>query len=83
MKFCKRLAVAGRKISYRTFMKPVSSRSIIIKAFPVVMDTITHTHDFKDSLIVTAELEVGIMCLEVAMIVISLSTKKMYENKLK
>ena len=83
MKICKRVAVASRKISHRTFMKPVSNRSIIIKAFPVVVDTITHTHDFRDSLVLTAELEVGIMCLEVAMIVISLSTKKMYENKLK
>lgn len=83
MKICKRVANASRKISYRTFMRPVSGRSIIIKAFPIVVDTITHTHDFKDSLVLTAELEVGIVCLEVAMIVISLSTKKMYEHKLK
>jgi hypothetical protein len=51
--------------------------------FPTVVDTITHTHDLKDSLIVTAELEIGIMCLEIAMILLSLSTKKMYEKKLK
>lgn len=83
MKFCKRVAVASRKISYRTFMKPMTTRSVIIKVFPTVVDTITHTHDLKDSLIVTAELELGIMCLEVAMILLSLSTKKLYEKKLK
>lgn len=82
MKFCKRFAVASRKISQRT-LKPMKPRGIIIKVFPTVIDTITHTHDLKDSVVVAIELEAVIMCLEVAMVLMSISTKNLYKKKLK
>lgn len=81
MKFCKRLAVASRKVSQKTLMKPMKPRSIIIKVFPTMIDFITHTHDLKDSMVVAIELEAGMMCLEISLILLSMSTKNMFKHK--
>ena len=85
MKFCKRVAVVTRKITFRNFKRPVSTRgairSVSIKVFPTLVDTLTNTHDLKTSMITAAELEMAVLGLEVALIMLSITSKKMSENK--
>ena len=85
MKSCKRLAVASKKLTLKNFRRPVSTRgairSVTIKVFPTLVDTFTNTHDLKTSAMTAVELEMAVFVLEVAIILVSMSSKKMSESE--
>jgi hypothetical protein len=80
MKICKRFAVATRRLTLRTFARP-TVRNVSIKVFPTVVDTVLHTHDLRQSIAGTAELESALLMYEVALITTSMTTKNLFKNK--
>ena len=87
MKFCKRAAVATRRLTLRNFKRPSSFkgaiRSASVRTFPVIVDTIVNNHDLVASALNVAEAEVAVLSLEVAIILVSMSTKNMSKDDLK
>lgn len=77
------LILVTRRLTTRAIKKrPVSLRSASVRAFPIVFDTIVNTHDIKSSVIGFAELEVALLSFEIALIVTSVASKKLYKNDL-
>ena len=62
--------------------RPVTLRSASVKAFPIVFDTIVNTHDIKSAVMGFAELEVALLSFEIALIMSSVASKKLFKNDL-
>ena len=77
------LILVTRRLTTRAIKKrPVSLRSASVRAFPIVFDTIVNTHDIKSSVIGFAELEVALLSFEIALIMSSVVSKKLFKNDL-
>lgn len=71
------IVLITRRLARRAFKKrPVTVRSVSLKAFPIVFDTMVNTHDIKTSVLGFAELELALLTYEVALILTSISAKK-------
>ena len=71
------IVLITRRLARRAFKKrPVTVRNVSLKAFPIVFDTMVNTHDIKTSVLGFAELELALLTYEVALILTSISAKK-------
>ena len=78
----RRILSVSRKVAIKTIKgsKPTSVRSLSIKTFPVIFDTISNTHDIIESVTGFAELELALFSFEVGLVMMSVTSKNLYKN---
>ena len=64
-----------------TFTRPTTIRSVAIRAFPPIYDTITHTHDIRTSIAGVAEMEIALISFEVSLIAVNIAIKNVSKSK--
>lgn len=79
----KPIITVTRRLAKKAMKKrPVTARSVSVKAFPIVFDTIVNTHDIRTSVTGFAELEIALLSFEVALIMSSITSKKLSKIEL-
>jgi hypothetical protein len=79
----RRIVSVSRKLAVKTIKhgRPMTVRSVGVKTFPVIFDTLTNTHDIRASVAGFAELEAALFSFEVGLIMMSVTSKNLYKNQ--